>query len=330
MLDENSTRSRVLAAVLEPVVASVFFSPELHEAFHKLGFGPSSGAVTGDAWGEKHWGTALMPDYTAYFCSRGAGLGDPPGEVVAATFGVFQPALALSMINAGREIANGATLRATREAGAIAQLVRILGDRPDGIDRAVELLTRAGKSLRLPGRPLYAGLMALELPAHPVGAMWRLGERLREFRGDVFVSSWTAAGFGGCEIQLLTEILAGFPPRSYTSARGWTPEEMNEAEAELTRQGFVADGKATDAGRRVRDEIEATVDRLCMSMVTDLGDDFAELVGLLLHWDDLVLAADGHAPATPQEQVMPPDVQQWMVDHGMCTFGFGPELVSAG
>ena len=328
MLDEMSTRSRVLSAVLEPVVASVYFSPELHEAFHKLGFGPSSGAVTGDAWGEKHWGTALMPDYTAYFCSRGATLGDPPGEVVAATFGVFQPALALSMINAGREIANGATLRATREAGAIAQLVRILGERPEGIERAVELLTRAGQGLALPGRPMYAGLMAMDLPSHPVGAMWRLGERLREFRGDAFVATWTSASFGGCEIQLLTEILAGFPPRSYTSARGWTPDEMNEAEAELTRRGYVLDGKSTAEGRRVREEIEAATDQLCMSMVTNLGDDFVELAGLLLHWDDLVLAADGHAPATPQEQVMLPEVQTWMDDHGMRRFSFGPEVAA--
>ena len=32
-----------------------------------------------------------MPDGIAYFTSRGSALGQVPGEVVAATFGVFNP-----------------------------------------------------------------------------------------------------------------------------------------------------------------------------------------------------------------------------------------------
>src|SRR5207253_5032320 len=99
------------------------------------------------------------------------------------------------------------------------QLVRILGSSPDGVYRAVELLRRADEPLRPAGRPLYAGLVALGVPDHPVGAMWRLGDRLREYRGDAHVAAFSTAGFDGCEIQVLTERCAGMPPRSYARGR---------------------------------------------------------------------------------------------------------------
>lgn len=324
MLDEKSIRIRALSAVLEPVVASVYFSPESHDAFHALGYGPTGGLVT-DEWGSVHWGPCLMPDYTAYISSRGATLGYPTGEVVAAAFGVFQPAMVISMWNAGREIASPEAARAARDAGAIAQLERILGSHPDEIERVIELLSTAGRGLPLAGRPMYAGLMSMDLPVQPVGTMWRLADRLREFRGDAFVAAWTTAGFGGCQIQLLTEILAGFPPRSYTSARGWTADEMDQAERDLTAMGYVSDGGPTDAGRRVREEIESATDRACRLIVDNLGDDVVELISTFSRWGEAVIAEKGHAPATPQQQVMDDSIQAWMEAHSLHRFPFGPK-----
>ena len=42
-----------------------------------------------------------MPDGAAYFCSRGSVLGQVPGEVVAAAFGVFNPAVVVPMVAMG-------------------------------------------------------------------------------------------------------------------------------------------------------------------------------------------------------------------------------------
>ena len=42
-----------------------------------------------------------MPDGVAYFCSRGSVLGQVPGEVVAATFGVFNPAVVVPLVASG-------------------------------------------------------------------------------------------------------------------------------------------------------------------------------------------------------------------------------------
>lgn len=323
MIDEKGIRTRVLSACMEAVVASIYFSPEGHEAFHALGFGPTGGRVSGE-WAEKHWGTALMPDYPAYICSRGAHLGTPPGEVVAATFGIFQPAMVIAMVEQGRKLATSEQLREARDKGAIAQLERILGENPEGIDFAVDALARAARDLPLNGRPMFAGLMAYPVPEPPVGALWRHGERLREFRGDAFVAAWSTRGLTGIQLQLLTEVLAGYPRFSYTGARGWTEDEMKQAEADLIGMGYIADGKGTEAGARVREEIEQVADAACAPMIHAIGDDFAELIRLLKAWSEKVIADDGHAPATPQEQVMDPAVQTWMESHGLQRFAFGP------
>ncbi len=324
MLDERIVRTRVLSAVLEPVVASIYFSPETHEAMHKLGFGPTGGIVSGDEFLERHWGACQMPDYPAYIAGRGSHLGNPSGEVVAAVFGNFKPAMVVEMWNAGLKIASREAVRAARDSGAIAQLERILGQRPEGIDRVNELLLRAGDDLPIGAHPMYAGLLAYDIPAQPVGRMWRLSERLREFRGDSFTAAWSSRGLTGIQIQLLTEILAGFPLFSYTSARGYTPEEMQQALTDLQAMGYVSGEKGTEAGRAFREEIELATDRSCLKMVDNLGDDIVELARIMRGYGLTIIDQKGHAPATPQEQVMQPEVQAWVERHGIARFPWGP------
>ena len=75
-------RARTLAATLEPVIGQVFFSPECHAAYEKLGFAPSPGSFGNGV---------AAPDGAAYFTSRGSLLGQVQPEVVASAFGVFKP-----------------------------------------------------------------------------------------------------------------------------------------------------------------------------------------------------------------------------------------------
>src|SRR6478735_9245499 len=143
VLTETSARSRAMAVALEPVVGSVYFAREAHEAYAALGFGPSPGPVAGNEWAESHWGRVRLPDGVAYFASRGGVLGRVRGEVVAAAFGVFNPAIVVPAVEAGWSIADPDDVVAARTRGAVAQLVRILGPEPDGIAQVVELLERA-------------------------------------------------------------------------------------------------------------------------------------------------------------------------------------------
>ena len=94
-----------------------------------------------------------MPDGPAYFCSRGSVLGQVPGEVVAAAFGVFNPAIVVPLVAMGWAHTDAATICAARTAGAVGQLERILGAEPDGLARATELLHRANRAAPPRGPP---------------------------------------------------------------------------------------------------------------------------------------------------------------------------------
>ena len=143
---------------------------------------------------------------------------------------MFNPAVVVPLVELGWTRTDAPTICAARTDGAVAQLRRILGDDPDGLDRVVELLRRAVEPLRPEGRPLYAGVRSLGVPDDPLAAMWRLGDKLREYRGDSHTMAWVSAGFDATEIGLLTELYWGLPMRTYTRTRAWRDEEFDAAD----------------------------------------------------------------------------------------------------
>ena len=273
------------------MAAQVYFAPECHQAYESLGFGPSPGAA----------GSVQMPDGPAYFCSRGSCLGQVPGEVIAATFGVFNPAVVVPAVDAGWSKTDAATIAAARTKGAIGQLDRILGPDPAGIERAIGLLRKAGENLRPEGRSLYSGLVSLDMPDTPIGEAWRLADLLREFRGDAHIAAWIAAGFDATEIGLLTELYWGLPMRTYIRTRAWTDEDMDAAEERLLRRGLVSDGQLTDEGRRAREEVEVSTDLQCAPIIESLGQDLDELTGILEPWGKVIRDAGGYPSSGPHE-----------------------------
>ena len=110
-------KSRTLAAALEPVIGQVFFAPECHAAYARLGFAPSPGRL----------GLVALPDGPAYFTSRGSLLGQVRPDVVAAAFGVFKPEVVAAGVLLGWSLTDAATIFAERRDGAVAQLERVLG-----------------------------------------------------------------------------------------------------------------------------------------------------------------------------------------------------------
>src|ERR1039458_6301877 len=193
---EISRRTRVLAGALEPVAGQVYFSPECHAGYAALGFGGSPGELN----------VVAMPDGPAYFTSRGSVMGQVPGAVVAAAFGVFNPTVVVAAVTHGWTLTDATTIEAARTAGAVGQLKRVLGDEPSDVERAGELLARAGDGLRLEGKCLFAGMMSQAVPDDPLGRAWRLADRLREYRGDAHIAAWTSAGLSAVEVGLLSEL----------------------------------------------------------------------------------------------------------------------------
>jgi hypothetical protein len=283
--------ARAIAGAVEPFTGQVYFSPECHAGYEALGFSPSPGKM----------GEVALPDGSAYFCSRGSVMGQVPGEVVAAAFGVFNPAVVVPAVAHGWTLVDADTICQARTDGAVGQLRRILGDAPDGIERGVELLRRATDGLRPEGKPLFAGLVAQGLPGEPLADAWRLADQLREFRGDVHVNAWASAGFDATEIGLLTELYWGLPMRTYVRSRAWSDAELDAAEERLVARGLVADGAFTEAGRAAREAVEVATDDGCRPITDRVGDDVDELVGLLGGWSRAVQTAGGYPGAGPHD-----------------------------
>jgi hypothetical protein len=284
--------SRDLAMAIEPVAGQVYFAPECHRNYEALGFGPSPFTSASGV---------QMPDGPAYFTSRGSVMGQVPGELVAAAFAVFNPGAVIPSVTRGWTLCDAPTICAARTEGATAQLVRVLGPEPTGLARATELLTRATADLRPEGRPLYAGLLSLGLPGHPVSDMWRLADLLREYRGDAHTAAWTSAGLTATEIGLLSELYWGLPMRTYVRTRAWSADQLDEAEQSLAHRGLIADGGFTTAGRELREAIEAATDRQCDVIERALGDDLGALIGLLQPWGQAVKDAGGYPAQGPHD-----------------------------
>lgn len=278
---------RTLARVIEPIVGQVYFAPECHERYAALGFGPSPVGSNGVAW----------PDGPAYFTSRGSALGQVPGHVVAAAFGVFNPDVVVPAVAHGWSLTDAATIADERLQGAVDQLARILGPTPDGVEQAVTLLRRAAEPLEPAGRSLFAGTLSQPLPGEPLGDLFRLGDRLREHRGDSHIAAWVAAGFDAAEIGLLTELYWGLPTRTYVRTRAWSDADLDAAEERLRSAGLMADGALSEAGWARREEIEVATDAQERPAVDALGDDLDTLVAILRPMGEAIMAKGGYPPS---------------------------------
>jgi hypothetical protein len=285
MTNDFQERARRLRNAVEPVAAGVYFAPESFAAYEALGF-PGSPAA------DEHG--VPRPELKSYFTSRGACMGQVSGEVVAAAFGCFKPEIAVGAVAAGWQVTSRDAILDAREQGATGMLRRVLGDRPEGLERATALLRRAADAAPWAGRPLFGGLRSLPEPTSPVGAMWRAADLVREHRGDSHVMAWAVGGAGAVEVLLLTEQWWGMPPRSYTPSRGWSAGDMDACFARLQQRGLMDGEEITDAGRAFREEIEVRTDELERPVIDALGADLDELLEHLDRWSAAIIDAHSY------------------------------------
>ncbi|HEY5886325.1 MAG TPA: hypothetical protein VIT24_01300 [Acidimicrobiales bacterium] len=275
--------ARRLRNALEPLAANVYFAKEAHDRY-----------------------TAMGLDYFGgYFCSRSACMGRLTGEAVTAVFGVFSPDAVIPAVTKGWATTDPESILAARQAGATESLSRILrgaddGALPDGIERATELLRQGIEATTPNGHAIHAGLRSLGWPGDPVGDLWRAADLLREYRGDAHNAAWVAGGVDAVEITLLTELWWGIPLNSYAWTRGWTDDDRAAAVARLQDRGLVDGETLTDAGRDVREAIEAATDIGDDAVLAALWDDYDELLALTRPWAKAVVASGGY-PVDPSD-----------------------------
>jgi hypothetical protein len=264
-------RTRAIRNLCEPIGANVYFAPEAHANYAKLGlagYGPG------------------------YFCSRGASLGKPSGLVVTSAFGVFSPAIVVPSVDEGWSKTEPEPLLRARYDGAVASLRRLLGE-PDAkhVGRAVELLRRGLEPAEGAGHALFSGLKSLPFPSDPVGQLWRCCDMLREHRGDSHISVWTKALVAPIEIQLMSELQMGIPLKTYSATRGWTVAQMDAALEGMRSKGWM-DGDAFSAdGRAFRERIESETDAMEVPIIDAIGGDLDELLDILRPWTTAIVAA---------------------------------------
>jgi hypothetical protein len=249
---------------------------------------------------------ALGLDFlTGYVWARTAPLGEPTPPVVVAAFGVFEPGLVTGLYEQARGLCSREQVLAAREAGSVASLRELLPDVPaDDVATTAATLRRATDvaAADVAGRPLFAGLTSLPWPADPFGRLWHAVNLLREYRGDVHQAANVAAGLTGLQMNLVTEYWIGWEPTAYAGTRGWSPEAMAAADADLVARGWVADGALTDEGQRRRDEIEARTEAAMDAVLAPIAAELPALTDQLDRWS-AAITAGGAAPPDPYKRV---------------------------
>lgn len=256
-----------------------------------------------DLWGRHGYDrfAALGLDFlTGYVWGRAAALGEPPATLVAATFAVFEPVLIAGLYESAVTTCSRADVLSAREAASIDTLRDALGS-PTGVGDVVARLRRGLAAADPTGRPLYAGLTSLPWPDEPLGALWHACDMLRELRGDGHIAACVAAGLDPVEMNVLTELYAGWEPLAYTATRGWPQEVMDAALARLREGGLVGGGTLTPQGEQLRDGIEDTTDRTMQPVVDALGADLPALVDQLSGWSEAVVSR-GSFPPDPRKR----------------------------
>ena len=159
-------------------------------------------------------------------------MGQVPGEVVRPCLGVFNPAVVVPAVAYGWTLVDAAKICAARTQGAVAQLRRLLGDSPEGLDRANELLARAVG-------PCGRGPPALQRSAQPVALGELLADAWRRSmcRGAAVHVAARTAGFDATEIGHHRAVRGCRCGPTSARGRGATPSSTRPRGASSPRPG---------------------------------------------------------------------------------------------
>ena len=260
--------------LVEPI-ATVTFSEVPNEAFLALGM-------------RNYW--------DGYFAGRAAPLGSAPAEVVHAVFYNFAPGEVARHIPWVWGKTTPQEAIAVRERGSAAALRQMIGELADspGLARVADLATRAAVSAPTEGRALYAGLRALAVPAEPVARLWHATTLLREHRGDGHNAALLVHGIGGTEAHVLLALSLGMRAEEFGRVHHLPQAQLAAVVDGLRGRGLVdADGGFTDAGRAIKERIEAVTDELAAPAYEVLSaDELDELAAGLEPIAAAIAAAD--------------------------------------
>jgi hypothetical protein len=261
----------------------------LGEPFHALIYFAAECRTAGEDAG-------LSGFWATYFAFRAAPLGPVGPEVVTATFYNFAPAFVARRVPAVWEAVSPADALAARLAGVGAAVRRVLGEEAD-LAEAAQLAGSAAAAVDLPGRPLAAANVGLQVPSEPHLALWQALTTLREHRGDGHNAALLQREVDGVAAHVLAAA-AGRSTREWLQrARGWDDDSWDDAAARLTARGWLDGAELSAEGLAMVAAMEADTDRLALRPWQALGDTGCDRLAELLTPIRRAVVAAGEWPA---------------------------------
>ncbi|MER8185900.1 hypothetical protein [Kitasatospora sp. NPDC094015] len=209
----------------------------------------------------------------AYLAFRSAALGAVPWQVTQAAFYNFSPRAVRAMAGVW-DAAPPQRWQAARFRAAGRAMRRVGVRLPDErLAEARSLIDPVVAGAEYAGKVLAAANAAVALPADPLVALWQQLTVVREWRGDAHLVVLAEHGLGPCECLVLHTATGQLPPALARFTRRWEDEEWAAATDRLVARGWLRPGTGlTDAGRAVRERIEAQTDRHCAALWSPIGD----------------------------------------------------------
>jgi Helix-turn-helix family len=272
----TATAARRLRDALEPIAMHDVWSAHVNAAMAERG----------------------LDFFPAYVVGRAAPLGDVSGAVVAATFGVFEPATIRGMWDEGCAALSPKEMIALRDRATAESLRADIGTvAPEAeVGEVAAVLERAIEAVDSTGRPLFAALRAQPRLSDPYARLWRAADTVREHRGDSHIAASIAAGLDPVRMGVLSEVWVDYPVGEYSGTRAWPQDAYDAAVARLVADGLIADGKITAAGREFRDAIEAATDTAQDELIAAIGDGLDGVVKRVEPWAQQCIAAGSFPP----------------------------------
>src|SRR3954463_1856544 len=275
--------ARRMFELVEPIGVIPYSADEPNEAMFALGF-------------SNYWDT--------YFAGRAAPLGLVPAEVVDALFPAevgdpffytSPPGEAARHIPKVWRTTTPEAAIAARQTGCVKALRRILGDRIDSpaFARAADLLTKAATSAPFEGRPMYAALRAIPIPADAVARLFHAASLLREHRGDGHIAALMIEGIGGLEAHVLVALDMDMPAEKFGRIHHLPAAQLAAVIDGMRERGLIGDdGWLSELGRDVKQRVEALTDDLAAKPYESLEPgELDELMATLEPLATLLLAA---------------------------------------
>lgn len=266
--------ARRMFELVEPIGAIPYSADEPNEAMFALGF-------------TDYWDT--------YFAGRAAPLGRVPAEVVDALFYNFAPGEVARHIPKVWRTTTPEAAIAARQAGCAKALRRILREHVDSpsFARAAELLTKAATSAPSEGRPMYAALRAIPIPADVVARVFHAASLLREHRGDGHIAALMTEGIGRLEAHVLFALDLGIPAGKFGRIHHLPAAQLAAVIDGMGDRGLIEhDGWLSDQGRAVRRRVEELTDDLAAKPYESLDPgETEELMAALGPLAELLVAA---------------------------------------